>query len=101
MARAVVTLSLLIFGLVDHLLHIDTSPAAMSATTCSKITKGKAPTPYDKPPTKQHRPGQSLSPRLVVNHLIGEINLPRERFDTNLEPLHVDGGGIPDAHQRR
>ena len=69
---------LFIVGLVNHLLHVDTSSAAMGATTCSKITRGKAPTPYDKPLTMQRRSGQSSSPRTDLNHLIGEINLPGE-----------------------
>ncbi len=59
----------------------------MGATTCYKITKGKAPIPYNKPPTKQCCLGQSSSPRLDINHLIGEINLLGERFDTVLEPF--------------
>ena len=66
------------------------------------------PTPYDKPPTKQRWSGQSSSsPRTDVNHLIREINLPGERFDTVLEPLRpvmmgsedpkaTDNGGLND-----
>ncbi len=59
----------------------------MGSTTCSKITRGKAPTPYDKPLTMQRHLGQSSSPRLDINHLIGEINLPGERFDSVLQLL--------------
>ena len=102
MARAVVTLSLFIFGLVDHLLHVDTSPAAMGATTRSKITREKAPTPYDKPPTKQtQETGQrSLRPRRNsgspmesnTNSHIAMINLNRDRFDNMLTVL---GGTSP------
>ena len=59
----------------------------MGTTTRSKINKDKPPTLYDKPPTKQNCPGRFSSPRANINHLIGEINLPGERFDTVLEPL--------------
>ncbi len=59
----------------------------MGATTCSKITRGKAPTPYDNPPTMQRRSGQSSSPRSDTNHLIREINLPGERYDNVLQVL--------------
>ncbi len=59
----------------------------MGATTRSKITRGKAPTPYNKPLTKQRPSGQSSSPRSDINHLIGEINLPGERFDSVLQVL--------------
>ena len=102
MARAVVTLSLFIFGLIDHLLHVDTSSAAMGATTRSKITREKAPTPYDKPPTKQtQETGQrSLRPRQNsgspmesdTNSHIATINLNRDRFDNVLTVL---GGTSP------
>ena len=59
-------------------------------------------------PTKQRWSGQSSSsPRTDVNHLIREINLPGERFDTVLEPLRpvmmgsedpkaTDNGGLND-----
>jgi hypothetical protein len=67
-------LLLFIFGLVVHLLHVDTPSTVMGATTHSKITRGKAPTP-------------SSSPRLDINHLIGEINLPGERYDSVLQVL--------------
>ncbi len=79
---------LLILGLVDHLLHDDTYFAAMGTMTRSKITRGKTPTPYNKPLTMQRRSRQSSSPRLDINHLIGEINLPGERFDSILQVLH-------------
>ena len=49
MARAVVTLSLFIFGLADHLLHVNTPPAAMGATTCSR-----SPRERHLPPTTSH-----------------------------------------------
>jgi hypothetical protein len=86
--HVVKTLSLLfIFGLVVHLLHVDPPSTAMGATTRSKITGGKAPSPYDKPLTMQRRSGQSSSPRSNINHLIGEINLPGERYDNVLQVL--------------
>ena len=55
--------------------------------TRSKITRGKAPSPYDKPLSMQCGSGQSSSPRSNINHHIGEINLPGERYDNVLQVL--------------
>ena len=68
----------------------------MSTTTHSKITKGKAPTPYNKPTITQRCSGWFSSPRMSVNHLIRVINLPGERFDTVFEPLRPVMMGVED-----
>jgi len=78
---------LLIFGLVHHLLHVNAYSAAMGAMTRSKITRGKTLTPYNKPLTMQRHLRQSSSPRSDINHIIDEINLPGEHFDSVLQVL--------------